>query len=145
MKTLKCPRVCVSTSPVSPDRLYYNGCKWGALLVVLWKAIAALEGLMATRRLGYGWRWLTLATARLALPLQARRCFHHSCESDLFQASFLPHVSLQYIGSCVPLFIVPDLFRATMRVLVFFSHVLLRAATRIIYTYIYIFSFNQSA
>ena len=47
--------------------------------------MAALEGVLATRDLGYGDGWLSLAAVGLALPFQAKRCYHHSCESDLFQ------------------------------------------------------------
>lgn len=53
--------------------------------MILWNEIAAVEGVIATRRLGYGCKWQTLAVLRLAMPMQATVCFHHSCESDLFQ------------------------------------------------------------
>lgn len=63
------------------------GCVWGCALVMLWKAVAAFEGVLATWRLGYGRWWLPMSALGLALTLQARICFHHSCESDLFQVS----------------------------------------------------------
>lgn len=65
--------------------LFNIGCLWGSLAVVVGRAMAALEGVLATRDLGYGGGWLSLAAVGLALPFQARRCYHHSCESDLFQ------------------------------------------------------------
>lgn len=63
------------------------GCLSGALAIVFWKEIAAVDGFAATRRLGYDCKWQAFAGARLAMPMQARICFTHSCESDLFQAS----------------------------------------------------------
>lgn len=51
----------------------------------MWKAMAALEDVAATRRLGYDKRWQLFAAVGLALPFESRRCFYHSCESDLFQ------------------------------------------------------------
>lgn len=69
-------------------RLYLIGCMWGFLLVILWRVLVGMEGVLATHRLGYGRCWLPVAALGLALTWQARKCFHHSCESDLFQASF---------------------------------------------------------
>ncbi|CAM9494503.1 unnamed protein product, partial [Ectocarpus fasciculatus] len=68
-------------------RLYLIGCLWGFLLVILWRVLAGMEGVLATHRLGYGRCWMLMAALGLALTWQARKCFHHSCESDLFQAS----------------------------------------------------------
>lgn len=70
---------------VPNNRLYAIGCVWGCVLVMLWKAMAGFEGVLATRRLGYGSLWLPISALGLALTWQARICFHHSCESDLFQ------------------------------------------------------------
>eukprot|EP00903_Cladosiphon_okamuranus_P022077 g20303.t2 len=67
-------------------RLYAIGCVWGCVLVMLWKAMAGFEGVLVTRRLGYGCLWLPMSALGLALTWQARICFRHSCESDLFQA-----------------------------------------------------------
>ncbi|CAM9270584.1 unnamed protein product [Hapterophycus canaliculatus] len=67
-------------------RLYMIGCLWGCVLVILWKVVAGFEGVRVTRRLGYERWWLPMAAFGLALTWQARICFHHSCESDLFQA-----------------------------------------------------------
>lgn len=67
------------------NRLYTVGCVWGCVLVMLWKVVAGFEGVLATRRYGYGCCWLPMAALGLALTWQARICFHHSCESDLFQ------------------------------------------------------------
>lgn len=82
-----CPNACASLclNNIVPDRLYAIGCMWGFVLVMLWKAMAGFEGVLATRRLGYGRCWLPMSALGLALTWQARICFHHSCESDLFQ------------------------------------------------------------
>ena len=64
--------------------------------------MAALEGVLTTRDLGYGGAWLSLAAVGLALPLQARRCYHHSCESDLFQVKqedAFWHFLAEYFGT----------------------------------------------
>lgn len=49
--------------------------------------MAGFEGVLATRRFGYGFCWLPVSALGLALTWQARICFHHSCESDLFQVT----------------------------------------------------------
>lgn len=67
------------------NRLYAIGCTWGCVLVMLWKAWAGFEGILATRRLGYGCSCLPMAALGLALAWQTKICYHHSCESDLFQ------------------------------------------------------------
>lgn len=68
---------------------------------MLWKAMAGFEGVLATRRLGYGCCWLPMSALGLALAWQARICFHHSCESDLFQAR-QPYAQSSTVFSHVP-------------------------------------------
>ncbi|CAM9121074.1 unnamed protein product, partial [Scytosiphon promiscuus] len=75
-------------------RLYVIGCLWGCVLVMFWKVMAGYESVRATRSLGYGRCWLPMAAFGLALTWQARICFHHSCESDLFQA--LQHIEWRW-------------------------------------------------
>lgn len=70
---------------VAKNRLHQIGCMWGCILVMLWRAMAGFEGVLVTRRFGYGGFWLPMSALGLALTWQARICFHHSCESDLFQ------------------------------------------------------------
>lgn len=92
-----CLNACASRIPnnLTPTkRLYAIGCMWGFVLVMLWKAMAGFEGVLATRRLGYGCWWLPMSALGLALTWQARICFHHSCESDLFQVRPLLEVFL---------------------------------------------------